>query len=75
MTPDRKCSSCVAFFPQEGRDTGECRRFPKSITTLIVPQQDSLGRVVPAVQTVSNYPLHRPEEYCLEWRPEVKLAH
>jgi hypothetical protein len=65
------CDGCeYSSFPDEGKDTGECRANPP--TPVLVPHQNAMGQVVPMVNAV--FPPVTRECYCFTFEPKGDIV-
>ena len=72
MTPNRRCDTCSAKDDVGG--TLFCRLDPPQVTIIALPSQDSLGRMVPQLQTLCSHPPVKPDGWCTKWAPFFKLT-
>lgn len=71
MTPNRRCDSCSASHEVDGGLF--CKLNPPQVTIIALPDQDSLGRIVPRLTTLCAQPPVKSDGYCMKWAPFIKL--
>ena len=75
-TPLRNCSTCAHHTDPPGPkvDFVFCRRYPPTVTILLLPQGVGLdGRQQLAPAPLNAYPQLAPTEVCGEFAPNLKL--
>lgn len=64
MTPKPTCETCLFAVTENANHV--CRRHPPTATVLVVPKQDSLGRMAASTQIVSVFPPVQRQQWCGE---------
>lgn len=70
MDPQRTqtCMNCLH------RHEAQCRRYPPQVTAMVVPSQNAVGQLVPAIQVLGAWPQADEASWCGEWAGKFRLA-